>query len=273
MTIHSIHSRLKVGLHNKWWLFNYRLEELQIKLQFYWLLYLGSQTLSCNLKPAIVFAPHQDDETLGCGGVIALKRKQGVPVKVVFVTDGGGSHGDNPRITRQEIVQIRREEALKALQILGVEAEDVHFLNQWDGALHKMSQAERKQTIEGIAQLLSEFQPQEVYVTHNKDRSKDHEISYELVKAAIAVAGIKVDLWQYAIWLLWEALLFRNLKFAELTAAYRLKIQSVQSQKKEAINTYKSQYLPIDAESSAVLPPGFLWRFFLPYEVFFKSEL
>lgn len=265
--------RLKVGLHNKWWLFNYRLRELQIKLQFYWLVYRGSQKLDVSQKSAILFAPHQDDETLGCGGIIALKREQGVPVSVVFVTDGGGSHTDHPTITREEIVQIRRQEALSALNILGVESRDIHFLNKLDGTLYRITEAERQQTIEEMAQLLRAFQPQEVYVTHNKDRSREHEITYELVVAAIAAAGVKVDLWQYAIWLHWQSLLFRDLKLEELAGAYRLNIHTVQSKKKRAIETYRSQYLPIDAQSSAVLPRGFLWRFFLPHEVFFKTEL
>ena len=38
--------------------------------------------------PAIVFAPHPDDETLGCGGTILKKRSLGAPVEVVFLTDG-----------------------------------------------------------------------------------------------------------------------------------------------------------------------------------------
>lgn len=228
--------------------------------------------LDFSQKSALVFAPHQDDETLGCGGIIALKREQNVPVKVVFVTDGGSSHPGHRNITRSEIVQIRKQEALTALNILGVESGDVHFLNKYDGRLHRMTEAERQQTIEEMAQLLRVFQPKEVYVTHNKDRSRDHEVTYELVVAAIAAAGVKVDLWQYAIWLLWNSLLFRDLKLEELAGAHRLTIQTVQSKKKQAIETYRSQYLPIDAESSALLPPGFLWRFFLPHEVFFKSE-
>lgn len=272
MNIEYLLSRLKVGLHNKWWLFNYRLRELKIRLQFYWLLYQGSQAIEFSQKSAIVFAPHQDDEVLGCGGIIALKREQGVPVKVVFITDGGGSHADNPRITREEIVQIRKLEALTALNLLGVESKDIYFLNKCDGALHRMTEAERQQTIEEMAQLLRTFQPQEVYVTHNSDRSLDHEITYELVNHAIKSAGVMVDLWQYAIWLLWDSLLFSDLKFEELAGAHRLKITSVQSKKKQAIETYRSQYLPLDSESSPLLPHGFLWRFFLPHEVFFKSQ-
>src|SRR5690606_38092378 len=42
--------------------------------------------------PLLVIAPHPDDETLGCGGVIALATCRNVRVHTVFVTDGGASH-------------------------------------------------------------------------------------------------------------------------------------------------------------------------------------
>ena len=43
------------------------------------------------MKRVLVVAPHQDDETLGCGGLIARKRYEGLPVHVVFITDGSAT--------------------------------------------------------------------------------------------------------------------------------------------------------------------------------------
>ena len=36
----------------------------------------------------VVLAPHMDDEVLGCGGAIALHKRAGAHVTVVFLTDG-----------------------------------------------------------------------------------------------------------------------------------------------------------------------------------------
>jgi LmbE family N-acetylglucosaminyl deacetylase len=84
------------------------------------------------------------------------------------------------------------------------------------------------------------------------------------VQIALASSGIKVELWQYPIWLLWQNPLSLKLKSQDIAGAYRLAINSVQNQKHQAIETYRSQ-IP-------GLTRGFLKRFFSRYELFFKNE-
>lgn len=43
-------------------------------------------------RKVLVFSPHPDDETLGCGGTLA-RLAQMCPVKVALVTDGSGAGG------------------------------------------------------------------------------------------------------------------------------------------------------------------------------------
>lgn len=67
------------------------------------------------VRRVLVVAAHADDETLGCGGTIALARRRGVPVDVLIVTDGAASHGEpSPAIAAE-----RRREARAALDRLG----------------------------------------------------------------------------------------------------------------------------------------------------------
>ena len=70
-------------------------------------------------KKVLVFAPHPDDETIGCGGSLALHIKAGDPVKVVFLTNGakGDSSGE---IAKESYVELRKDEANKACAFLGV---------------------------------------------------------------------------------------------------------------------------------------------------------
>ena len=43
----------------------------------------------------LIFAPHPDDEVLGCGGAIMRHVEEGDPVRVVIVTDGAWGAGDD----------------------------------------------------------------------------------------------------------------------------------------------------------------------------------
>lgn len=77
---------------------------------------------------ALVMAPHADDETLGCGGTIALLRRAGWDVRVLVATDGAA--GD-PLHYVDDVVAQRQAECRSALERLGVD--DVNFLGAPDG--------------------------------------------------------------------------------------------------------------------------------------------
>ncbi|MGV0027275.1 PIG-L deacetylase family protein [Phormidesmis priestleyi] len=218
-----------------------------------------SQLMTIDGRSAMVFSPHQDDETLGCGGMIALKRQCKGSVSVVFLTDGQGGVADLS-LSGEQRVQLRKQEAIAALTILGVEKSDVHFLDKPDGTLTHLSEPQRQQTIDHLIQLLRDYQPQEIYVPHRRDRHPDHEATYELVQAAMIQLGLQATVRQYPIWILWKAPLLIDLQVKELVGSKRLSIQSVAEQKRAAIAVYKSQY--------QALPAGFLKRFMAADEFF-----
>lgn len=227
----------------------------------FWIIFFRSQECEISSKKALVFSPHQDDETLGCGGTIALKRSLGVPVKVVYLTDG--RHSRPSWINSKEIIEIRKQEALVALHSLGVESSEVYFLNQVDGSLEFLSDDQRLRTINQLVQLIDSFAPEEIYVPHRNDCHKDHEETYKLILDAVAQSELKVEIFQYPIWIFWQSPITLNLRLKGIENPCRVAINSVQDAKKRAIHAYHSQ-----AHS---LPPGFLRRFFMPYEIFFKQ--
>jgi LmbE family N-acetylglucosaminyl deacetylase len=240
-----------------------QMQDMHASLLFRWILGNGSKPLTLSHKSAMVFSPHQDDETFGCGGMIALKREQGIPVVVAFLTDGQGAATSEVNAQNQ-IIQLRKQEAVTALTILGVEPAKISFFDKQDGTLANLQHEERQQIIKQIAELLKKYQPEEVYVPHRKDCHRDHEATYELVKEAITQTGIAVELLQYPIWLFWRSPIFILLKLQDIAAAYHLSTSSVQHKKNQAISSYRSQIHS--------LPRGFVKRFLGGSEIFFKSE-
>jgi LmbE family N-acetylglucosaminyl deacetylase len=65
-------------------------------------------------RPFIVVTPHPDDESLGCGGLIADACRQGVRGKVVIVGDGAGSHGNSKAYPPERLTALREVEARQA---------------------------------------------------------------------------------------------------------------------------------------------------------------
>jgi LmbE family N-acetylglucosaminyl deacetylase len=78
---------------------------------------------------ALVIAPHPDDESIGCGGLIALLRRRNAKVWVCIATDGAGSHPNSPSVPPRQLAAIRGREAIAALGILGVKRRCVLFAN------------------------------------------------------------------------------------------------------------------------------------------------
>ncbi len=91
------------------------------------------QTLVGDATP-IILAPHQDDEVIGCGGLIAALTEQGTQPVIVFVTDGSGSHPNSPGTPPAALVRLREQEARHAAEVLGVACHRLHFMRLPDTA-------------------------------------------------------------------------------------------------------------------------------------------
>ena len=81
--------------------------------------------------PTLVIVPHPDDETLGCGGLIARQRSRNVPVTVYAVTDGEAAY---PGVDRDRLAVRRRAEQRAALDALCL-GDTVHRLGMPDGSV------------------------------------------------------------------------------------------------------------------------------------------
>ncbi len=84
--------------------------------------------------PCLILAPHPDDESLGCGGLIASCVAAGRPPLVVVLTDGAGSHPHSVAYPPDRLRAIRAEEVRTAARHLGLPSGRVLLLNQPDTA-------------------------------------------------------------------------------------------------------------------------------------------
>jgi LmbE family N-acetylglucosaminyl deacetylase len=145
-------------------------------------------------RPALLFSPHPDDETLGCGGTIIKKTAAGAPVAVVFMTDGRSSHGH--LMPGPELSAVRAREGLAAACALGVDESDVHFLGLEDGRLA----ARQIEAQAAVMDLLQQYRPQEVYLPYSAEPPADHRATGKIVRAALKAAGQNAALYGYPIW-------------------------------------------------------------------------
>lgn len=114
----------------------------------------------------LVLAPHPDDETIVCGGLVALLAQRGAHVVVAFVTDGDASRGSP--LQEGKLGRRRRDEATRACAVLGVD--DVRFLGFPDGGVQDRLEALRA-TLDA---LLDECRPDAVLLPSFLDAHPDH---------------------------------------------------------------------------------------------------
>ncbi|MGC8834844.1 MAG: PIG-L deacetylase family protein [Armatimonadota bacterium] len=95
----------------------------------------------------LVVAPHPDDETLGCGGLIQQAASSGASILVVILTNGDAFPACTASVTRKITLKpddyilvggIRQRESLAALSIQGVPKTNVVFLGYPDRGLLDM---------------------------------------------------------------------------------------------------------------------------------------
>lgn len=161
----------------------------------------------------VVLAPHPDDETIGCGGVLRLHARRGDRVVVAFATDGErGAPPGGPSGGR--LAAIRRLEARRACAVLGARA--LEFWGCPDARL-----ASARGLALRVRELLARERPAVVYAPAADDPHADHRALARAVPAAARA-------WRYEI-----GSLPRPDAVADVSAAFEDKLR--------ALREYRSQ--------------------------------
>ena len=221
----------------------------------------------------VVIAPHPDDESLGCGGTIALLKKAGRSVKIIFVSDGSLSHPNSKKYPAPLLIKLREKEALSAAKILGVNKTDCYFMRLKDGSLPDKKQHDFSEVVNAMAKVLEPLNIDTILLPWKNDPHKDHKACWQIVAEAIKQLGFTVNLLHYLIWF-WE----RGMPEKEILKSvnwFRTDITLVTHLKLKAIAAHKSQVTNLidDDEQGFMLSDGVLNHFNDTFELFAKQKI
>ena len=170
----------------------------------------------------LVFAPHPDDETIGCGGSILLHSRIGSHVKVIILTDGGAGDFLNCYTTKEKYIAERKKEASKACKILGVKELEFWSYPDQELCLNSIN------VLKDITRTIESFKPHVVYCPAASDSHLDHQVTYQSVFQVSQNINFITTLASYEI-------------SPPLVVNCYVDITSVWKAKRRALRKYKSQ--------------------------------
>jgi LmbE family N-acetylglucosaminyl deacetylase len=177
----------------------------------------------------LILAPHCDDETLACGGLISQALQAGAQVKVVLVTNGDGFRYaaarwfEEIKVSPQDYRRFavdRRQESLAALATLGLPKAQVISLGYPDGGTAQMwldfwspenpftsPYTKEKRNpypdtfhpgasycgqvlTEDLKRIIQQYQPTLIFCPHPNDDHPDHWVLYAYTLGALYESGL-----------------------------------------------------------------------------------
>ena len=198
---------------------------------------------------SLILAPHPDDETLGCGGLIAACCDLGRPPVIVAMTDGTGSHPNSPSYPPARLKELRETELRAAVGILGLVADRVHFLGLRDTEAPREGPA-FDAAVARIIDLLDKFSVTTMFASWRHDPHGDHEAT-----AAIAMEAARRNGTRLFFYPVWGWLLPADYALpADGIRGVRLKVEAAAiARKRRALAAHASQYSDLICDD----PSGF----------------
>lgn len=221
---------------------------------------------------ALVLAPHPDDESLGCGGTIALLRERGYAVHVVFISDGTLSHPNSSAYPAARLRDLREHEAREALRRLRVDATACTFLRYPDRRVPASHDSGFPEAVARLVSLLAEVKPTTVFMPWQRDPHPDHRACWQIGQAAVEQSLAKPRILEYLIWL-WELGTPDDLPAPDERMVWQVAIESVMGQRNQAIAAHQSQVTRLidDDPTAFYLSPELLRHFEPPRELFLEA--
>ena len=206
-------------------------------------------------RPALVLAPHADDESLGCGGLIAEACGRGTPPVVAILTDGSMSHPGSRTHPPARLKALRQAEARAAMAALGMPEDRLHFLDLPDGRAPREG-PDMEGSAARLAALARANGVGAVFTTWEHDPHPDHVAAHVIGQTAARLAGVRLV--SYPVWG-WTLPAGTRLPVATVSGL-RLDVSRHLPAKARAIAAHASQHGDVITDSPAGfrLPPSLL---------------
>jgi LmbE family N-acetylglucosaminyl deacetylase len=215
--------------------------------------------------PALILAPHADDESLGCGGMIAGACARGRPPLVAILTDGTGSHPGSTSHPPDRLRAVREQEAWAAVTILGLPPERLSFLRLRDTAAPHAGDV-FEDAVAHLTRRVQDGHCGAVLAPWRHDPHCDHLAAHLMACAVTKRTGARHL--SYPVWG-WTLPADHPLP-GEPERGMRLDISQWRDVKRRAIAAHRSQYSDLisDDPNGFRLPAALLSAFEQPFEVF-----
>jgi LmbE family N-acetylglucosaminyl deacetylase len=222
-------------------------------------------------RKVLVVAPHPDDETLGCGGLISLLAQNGTAFYIVFVTDGSASHRNSRAWPPARLAAQREQEARNALACLGIPNAALLFLRLPDANMPAPGTLAWESAVATVSDALRCFGPELALLPWRRDPHCDHRASWLLSRHALRQAPVRPDTLEYAIWLDEFGEVEDHPKPRE-AERIRVDVRSALASKLAAIAAHESQTTDLIADDAAGfrLTPETIARLTQSTEVFWR---
>jgi len=153
------------------------------------------------LRRIFVVAAHPDDDTIGCGGTLAMASESGACVRVAYLTDGSRSHPGSRRFSASDVAAMREIEAANALAELGI-GEAPYFFRLPDSGLVSLDTKERSRVVAQLSSLFRSFAPELILAPWERDPHPDHIAAAAIARLAFETARVPGSAFAgYDVWL------------------------------------------------------------------------
>jgi LmbE family N-acetylglucosaminyl deacetylase len=225
----------------------------------------GLEAIICN-GTCLILAPHPDDESLGCGGLIAACTAAGRQPLVAVLTDGAGSHPNSRAYPAARLRAVRAQETRTAVGHLGLAAERVVFLDQPDTAAPTSGPTFDAVVATLVALVRAEPACTAILAPWRHDPHCDHEAASLLASRVATAASVRSV--AYPVWG-WTLPSDTSIPTTP-GHGFRLDIAPFLAAKRAAIQAHRSQYgdLITDDPSGFRLPTDLLSVFQTQFETF-----